>query len=64
MFNSASWCAGLCANMCMCSSVHTAMSNSHVLQYLWGCPGTKGYKVVWGEYGGEWEGRGNECGGA
>lgn len=48
MFNSASLCAGLCANMCMCSSVHTAMSNSRVLQYLWGCPGMKGHKEVWG----------------
>lgn len=48
MFSSASLCAGLCANMRMCSSMHTVMSNSHVLQYLRACPGMKGYKEVWG----------------
>lgn len=48
MFSSASLCAGLCANMRMCSSMHTVMSNSHELQYLRACPGMKGYKEVWG----------------
>lgn len=58
MFHSASLCAGLCANMCMCSSVHTVMSNSHVLQHLRGYSGMKGYKEVWGDM--EVSGRGME----
>lgn len=48
MFGSASLCAGLCANMRKCSSMHTVMSNNNVLQYLRACPDMKGYKRVWG----------------